>query len=178
MADKSHFLDLFLANEAGIRAAVRALVRDRNDFDDTFQAVALALWKKFGTYDATRPFGAWARGVVVKEVLQVRRATGRRPTPFSPEAVQAILDAFERQSTTDNKSRSAEFEALEHCIGALPGRWKQLLDLRYRDSLSLKDMSERLERTLAATQRDLSRARQRVAECIQQKLASWAEGKL
>ena len=176
MADHSNFLELFLANEAGIRSAVRALVRDRSDFDDTFQAVAMALWKKFDVYDVSRPFGAWARGVAVKEVLQARRESGRRPTPFSPEAVQAIIEAFERHAPTAQAS-SAEFEALEHCIAALPSRWRQLLDLRYRDSLSLAEMATRIGRTLAATERDLSRARQQVADCIKQRVAIMAEGR-
>jgi RNA polymerase sigma-70 factor, ECF subfamily len=174
VADHTEFLELFLANEASLRSAVRILVRDRSELDDTFQTIALTLWRKFDSYDASRPFGAWARGVAVKEVLQARRESGRRPTPFSPEAVQAILEALDRQEATQ-KDTTGQFEALERCIEALPSRWRQLIDLRYADGLCLSDMATRINRTLAATQRDLSRARRQLAECVKQRVGITAE---
>lgn len=174
VADHSEFLELFLANEVSLRSAVRVLVRDRSELDDTFQTIALTLWRKFDSYDASRPFGAWARGVAVKEVLQARRESGRRPTPFSPEAVQAILEALDRQEAIQ-KDASGQFEALERCIEALPRRWRQLIDLRYADGLCLSDMATRINRTFAATQRDLSRARRQLADCVKQRLGITAE---
>jgi RNA polymerase sigma-70 factor, ECF subfamily len=177
MADESQFLGLYLAHEEGLRAFVRALVRDRSEFDDAFQMVVLTLWEKFDTYDKTRPFGPWARGVAAKDVFQVRRESGRRPTPFSPEVVEAILDSFERRLTS-NPPESHQLEALEHCVGALPGRWRRLLDLRYTDGLSLAEMAGRIGRTLGATQRALSRVRQQLADCVKQRLLIIARGTL
>jgi len=174
VVDHANFLELFLANEAGLRAAVRALVRDRSEFEDTFQTVALTLWKNFESYDGSRPFGAWARGVAVNKVLQSGRESGRRPTPFSPEALQAILEAFERHESTRHET-SSESMALQHCMAALPNRWRQLLDLRYADGLSIAEMATRLGRTLASTQRELSRARQRLADCIKRRLVTMTE---
>lgn len=175
MPGKANFLELYLAHEDGLRAFVRALVRDRSDFDDTFQRVVLTLWQRFDAYDPSRPFGPWARGVAAREVFQVRRESGRYPTPFSPEVVQAIVDSFDRQSPSALQS-SSEFEALEHCVGALPSRWRRLIDLRYQDGLSLAEMALQIGRTLAATQRDLSRARRQLAECVQRRLAAFVEG--
>jgi RNA polymerase sigma-70 factor len=177
VAGKGDFLELYLTHENGLRAFVRALVRDRSEFDDAFQRVVLILWQKFDTYDSVRPFGPWARGVAAKEVFQVRRESGRYPTPFSPEVVQAIVDSFDRQSPVGQDS-SRELEALECCVAALPRHWQQLVELRYRDGLALADMAAGLGRTLAATQRDLSRARQQLADCIKRRLVAVLKGVL
>jgi RNA polymerase sigma-70 factor (ECF subfamily) len=156
MADQRRFMELYLAHEDGLRSFVRALVRTRTDFDDVFQTVVLTLWERFDTYDETRPFGPWARGVAAREVFQARRDSGRRPTPFSPKVVEAPV--------------SQRLEALERYLEALPGRARRLLSLRYFDGLSLAEMALRVGSTLGATQRSLSRARQQLAECVRQRL--------
>jgi RNA polymerase sigma-70 factor (ECF subfamily) len=169
MVDHANFLEFFLAHENALRVFVRTLVRDRSEFDDIFQTVVLTLWKKFDTYDPTRPFGPWSRGVAIKEIFQMRRESGRRPTPFSPETVQAILESFEREVTSRTEV-SSELEALERCVEALPSKWKQLLDLRYSNGLRIAEMADKNGNTLASTQRELSRARQQLADCIKRRL--------
>jgi RNA polymerase sigma-70 factor (ECF subfamily) len=169
MANQRRFMELYLAHEDGLRSFVRALVRTRTDFDDVFQTVVLTLWERFDTYDETRPFGPWARGVAAREVFQARRDSGRRPTPFSPKVVEAILDSFDRHASSQAPV-SQRLEALERCLEALPGRARRLLSLRYFDGLSLAEMALRVGSTLGATQRSLSRARQQLAECVRQRL--------
>ena len=175
MLDHSRFLELYFTHENGLRSFIRALVWDRSEFEDVFQTVMLTLWKKFDTYDQSRPFGPWARGVAMKEVLQMRRESGRRPTPFSPETVQAILESFELNEAK-NADSSNEQEALDKCVGVLPQRWRKLLELRYSEGLRLADLATRIGNSLAATQRDISRARQQLAECVKRRLASTTEG--
>ncbi len=177
MLDHSRFLELYFTYENGLRSFIRALVWDRSEFEDVFQTAVLTLWKKFDTYDESRPFGPWARGVAMKEVLQMRRESGRRPTPFSPETVQAILESFELKEAKLADS-SNEQEALEKCVGVLPQRWRKLLELRYREGLRLSDLATRIGNSLAATQRDISRARQQLAECVKRRLASTTESTL
>ena len=60
MGSHEEFLKLFLWHQDGVRAFLGSVVRDRAAAEDLFQEVSLALWESFPTYDATRPFGAWA----------------------------------------------------------------------------------------------------------------------
>ncbi|WP_425395120.1 sigma-70 family RNA polymerase sigma factor [Aeoliella sp.] len=175
MNQQSQFLELYLAHEQELRTCIRALVRNYSEYEDVFQVVVLRLWEKFSTYDADRPFGPWARGVAVREVLEARRKDGKRPTPFSPEAVQAILDTFESY-WLKNRPSSDRMEALEQCVDSLRERQKQLLGLRYSDGLRMSELARRLGRTAAATQRELSRLRERLADCIRRRLAPESGG--
>ena len=164
------FLPLFLSNEAEVRAFIRALVRDPQLVDDVFQAVALVLWRKFGSYDHERPFGRWARGIAAKEILVVRRGMARCPTPFSPDLIIEILEKFD--GFVESRGMASErLEALEHCVEALPSASREMLMLRYGNSASIPQVASALRRTVAATQRALSRIRKRLADCIENRLA-------
>ena len=170
MPEQEQFLELYLANEASLRSFVRAIVRDRSEFDDVFQSVVIVIWKNFATYDTTRPFGPWCRSIAAREILRLRRKSGRCPTPFSPEVVEAILDSYEHSSALEN-STSARMDALEQCIEALPDDSSELLALRYRRSLSIREISDLCGGTVASVQKALSRLRFRLAECVERRLA-------
>lgn len=162
------FLKRFLRHEWDLKAFIGSLVRDPHARDDLFQDVALVLWEKYETYDPARSFGAWARGIAGKRILQRWQRDGRIPLPFSPLAIEAIADAYER--TASNASDRAA--ALELCLERLPRRSRHLLSLRYEESLTLNEMAVRLGRTLDAVHKALSRVRSRLQECVQKRLAS------
>ncbi len=171
MSNHSEFLDLFLKHQADINAFVTSLVRERPAADDVCQDVALTLWEKFDQYDRQRSFGAWARGIAAKKVMQYWHKVSRTPIPFSEEAMQAIADAFERKPAPD----SPMLDALEACLKPLPPKSQTMLRLRYGESFSVAQIAEHLSRTPAAIHKALSRLRTRIQECIQTRLAVVAE---
>ena len=166
------FLKLLLRNEAELRAFVRSVVRDRQICEDLLQDVALTLWQKFEAYDPARPFGAWARGIAVNKVLQSREKSRRIPMPFSPEAVLAVREAYDRCEA----GASAERDALHECLGQLPAGSRRLLALRYEQSLELRRIAETEKSTLDAVHKALSRIRAALRRCIELRTASAQAG--
>jgi RNA polymerase sigma-70 factor (ECF subfamily) len=165
---QQEFLRLFLRYEAELKAFIGALVRDRHARDDLFQEVALILWEKFPGYDRTRSFGAWGRGIAANKMLQRWEKTGRVPTPLSPQAIQSVLDAYERTES----AASARADALELCLERLAAKSRRLLAWRYEHSMSLDEIAGRLGHTLNAVYKALSRIRQRLQECIERRLTA------
>jgi RNA polymerase sigma-70 factor (ECF subfamily) len=143
-------------------------VRDRSQVEDLFQEVSLVLWQSFATYDPSRPFGAWARGVAANKVLQNREKTRRIPLAFSPEAIRAVLEAYDRTSpeATDDVDR------LRDCLSRLPERSRRMLALRYEQSLKLGEIARRAGTTLDAAHKTLSRIRDAVQACLERKMAA------
>lgn len=172
MTDREAFLMLLLRNEADIRAFIGSLVRDREAREDIFQEVALALWQQADRYDPRRPFGAWARGVAANKVLQRRHQDKRFPIAFPPEAILAVLDAYDR-TEADTPSR---LEALRACLEELPAKARHLLALRYEEGLSVKEIAGRTRHTLDAAYQALCRIRAALADCIRRRLAAHQEG--
>jgi RNA polymerase sigma-70 factor (ECF subfamily) len=164
------FLRLFLKHQADVRAFIGSLVRDRHAREDVFQEVALVLWQEFARYDPNRSFGAWARGIAAKKLLQRWERVGRAPVSLAPEAIQAVLEAYDRTEDT----ASARAEALQECLERLPEKSRRLLALRYEQSLKLSQIAQHLNATLDAVHKALSRLRTRLQRCVERRLA--AEG--
>jgi RNA polymerase sigma-70 factor (ECF subfamily) len=162
------FLKLFLKHQAEVRAFIGSLIRDRHAREDVFQEVALVLWQEFARYDPTRSFGAWARGIAAKKVMQRWDKVSRLPVPLAPEAIQAVLDAFARTEAPD----SDRADALQRCLEQLPEKSRRLLALRYEQALKLGQIARRLHTTLDAVHKALSRIRTRLHECVERRLAT------
>jgi RNA polymerase sigma-70 factor, ECF subfamily len=161
------FLKLFLRHQGDLRAFLGSVVRDRAAAEDLFQEISLVLWQSFASYDSARPFGAWARGVAVKKVLQGREKSKRLPLAFSPQALEAVLGAYDR-----TEKLAPDPIDLRDCISKLPPRSQDLLSLRYERSLKLSEIAKEVGSTLDAVHKLLSRIRENLQECLQRRLQS------
>lgn len=168
MADQTpEFLSLFLRAEPDLRAFVGSLIADAALREDVFQDVAVTLWEQFAKYDKARaPFGAWARGVAANKVLQTRRRWGRLPVAFPPETIEKIVEAY--GATEDSGGERAE--ALRECVRRLPDKSRQIIELRYEDCLSGRQLARKLGRSVDAVYQTLSRIRRGLEDCIRQRL--------
>jgi RNA polymerase sigma-70 factor, ECF subfamily len=166
MSAHADFLKLILAHQDDLRAFLASLVRNAHDRDDVFQETVLTLWDKFDEYDRQRSFGAWARGIAVNKVLQYRSRTGSSPTPFSPQAIASIVDAFERQAAMGSDA----IDALDKCMEPLPPESRRLLALRYVDWRPVATIAAEVGSTPAAMSKTLARLRARLYDCVQRQL--------
>lgn len=172
MEREEAFLGHFLRHQDDIRAVIGSMVRDRHACEDVFQDVSVVLWRKFDVYDPSRSFGAWARGIAVRKVLQYFDRRRRQGPTLSGEAAAAVLDAFD--ATEDESVERAR--ALRICMERLPPRSRELLRLRYDQGLKLKEMGERLSRSLDAVHKMLSRIRAALRRCVDEELATLLPG--
>src|SRR5690606_7013505 len=132
---------------------IGSVVRDPHGCEDVFQDVALTLWKEYDRYDPSRPFGAWARGIAAKKLLQRWNRQGRLPISLSPEAIQAVAAAFDRTEPV----APDRAEALQQCLKTLPEKSRRLLAMRYEEARKLPQIAEELQATLDALYQALSR---------------------
>lgn len=166
MDGHEEFLKLFLEHQADLRAFVGSMLRSQAARDDVVQETALILWREFARYDRSRSFGAWARGIAANKVLQRLSQDGRHGPTLSPEAVPAIVAAYDRTEEADEPRRAA----LEKCLQELPDKSRSLLNLRYEQGLSLAQAAERVASTLDAVHKALSRIRTKLQACIERRL--------
>lgn len=164
------FLSLFLRAELDLRAFIGALIREPGAREDVFQEIAITLWESFDRFDPKRAaFGAWARGVATNKVLQMRRKSGRLPIAFPPDTIEAIAEAFTVEEAPMAGERA---EALRACVRELPEKSRQLIELRYEEGLSGKQLAKRLGRSIDAIYQTLSRIRRGLETCIKQRITS------
>ena len=167
MDDQADFLRLFLRHEVELRAFIGSVIRDAHAREDVFQETAVILWREFPRYDRDRSFGAWARGIAARKLLERRRSDRCTPVPFSPEAIEMLAAAAERAESRDRPS----LEALEHCVERLPDRWRRLLAMRYGQAEPPERIAAQISATTAAVYQALWRLRIRLRECVERYLA-------
>lgn len=166
MNEQETFLTLFLKHQDDLRAFIGSVVRERAAREDVLQETALVLWREFERFDHGRSFGAWARGIAAKKLLQ-RWDRGKRWHYALPnEAIPVLLAAFDRTEDLTDARR----DALEHCLQTLPGKSQRLLALRYEQGHSLQQIAEQVGGTLDAVNKGLSRIRGKLRECIERRL--------
>ena len=169
MDREAEFLKRFLTCQDDLRAVIGSMLRYRHLREDVFQDVAVVLWRKFDEYDPSRPFGAWARGIAVRKVLQTYDKSRRLPIAFAPETIDVLLRAFDEAEEPD---RAAEEQALRRCVEKLPEKSRRLLELRYEKTLKLHEIAERIASTLDAVHKALSRMREALRRCVAREMAA------
>ncbi|MDB6140275.1 MAG: polymerase factor sigma-70 [Verrucomicrobiaceae bacterium] len=168
MNHPDRFLPLFLEVQMDLRAFIGAMVRDPVTREDIFQEVSMVLWKKFATYDPTRSFGAWARGVAGRKILEDHRLRSRLPEAFPPEIIEAVAAGFEEDR--DHASWRERELALTQCLALLPERSAALVADRYQKGHAVEDIATETGMTIDAIYQALSRLRKQLRECVQRRL--------
>lgn len=176
------FLRLFLTHQGDVRAFVGSLLRQPAARDDVVQETALVLWRKFDTFDPSRSFGAWARGIAANLVRQRLEKEGRHAQSLPPEVLPAIVAAYDRTAGYSTAERGgpdgghgdspqqSRRDALELCLKELPDKSRSLLSLRYEEGLSSAKAAERVGSMADAIHKALSRIRLKLEACIERRL--------
>lgn len=163
MKKQKKFLEQFLANERGLRIYISSVVRDPDLRDEIFQEVSMVLWDKFEKFDETRSFGAWARGIAANKMKEHWRKLKKRPVLLTPDVLEALFHAY---NDIEHEIDYRE-QALKYCVNQLSDPAQSLVRLKYESLLSIREIADRVQRTVAATQKALSRIRMKLQDCVE-----------
>jgi len=156
-------------NADSLMAFLRASVYNEAVADDLFQETMLIAWRKIGEYDRSRPFGAWLRGIAKRLVLKYCRKSAREVV-LSSEQVLDYLD--QRMAHVDRRpgdTLDEKIAALRDCIERLAPLYREPIEQYYRHRRAIEWIAGHLATTEDAVQKQLQRARMRLAECLERK---------
>jgi RNA polymerase sigma-70 factor (ECF subfamily) len=164
MAEPSHedFLIRFTRAQPVLRRFVLAHVPDFHEAEDTLQKVALALWRKFPSYDPAMKFEGWAFGVARREVLHTRRSSARMRVVFAAEVEKQIEEHIETAAPQFDERK----EHLEKCLEKLPAKLRAAVAAKYEEELDSAAAAEAVGVSVNALRVLLCRARQFLDECM------------
>ncbi|MEI7728862.1 MAG: sigma-70 family RNA polymerase sigma factor [Verrucomicrobiota bacterium] len=167
--DQHHdqFLRLFAEHEPALRTFVRSLLPSRADASEVMQEVAVVLWQKFATFDATRDFRKWAFGVARYEVLAHLRDRGRDRHVFDDALVNRLAD----DAAAATQSHEAQREALETCLQKLPEPQRKLVLSAYAKGTRMDELAAQRGQTAMSLYKLLHRIRQALLECVRRTIA-------
>lgn len=165
------FLALYVGSQRSLRRLLRLLMRNSDSLDDLSQMVALRLWERFDSYDFSRPFDAWARGVAAKVALEWNRSERRAGPVLSPEVVSAIVEGFDRDDLR-HVQPAEQLEALEACLEHLAPRARDLVEKRYFRSLPVVEIAREINKSVDMTYKLLQQTKRKLAECVRRRTAA------
>lgn len=157
---------LFIRHTAALRGYVLALVPDLNRAEDIVQEIFLVVTDKAADFEPGSDFLAWVTTIARYKVLESIRSAGRQAGSLSPSVVEALAAC----APTDGEAEPAAVAALTGCLDEIAPRARQVIDLRYRDSLKPADIARRIDWTAPAVSVTLSRARASLRKCVEARL--------
>ncbi len=167
---KQLFEILVRENSRMLLAFIRSIQYDQASAEDTWQETMLVAWRRIDDYDPSRPFGPWLRGIAQKIVLSQAAKPSSRMAVADPESMEYLSQRFESLQRLTGDTLDEKLEALRDCVALLPDHERQCIQMRYSQNLMPAELCERLSLALETVKKRLVRAKQRLIDCMTNKL--------
>lgn len=176
MNEHDDLIRKFTSIRASTLGYLRVIVRDPHLAEDLFQETSIIVLKKLTDFDRSHDFSAWVRGIALNLARNALRKEQYLHLMPSPELAAAIERTHEASSSREIAEMSGRLEHLNRCLAQVESRQRKLLELRYRQGASLQMIAEELGRTPGAIQVALSRVRQFLFKCMEQRKGLLSHG--
>jgi RNA polymerase sigma-70 factor (ECF subfamily) len=170
---RSTFEMLVVEHHMQLRAFVRSLAVDPDWVDDISQEAFLIAYREWKSFDATRDFGKWLRGIAANIVRNEFRKDARRQRILHTDLVDVLLT---RYSEWKELSEPVTVEAVRECLDKLPPRHREVIQARYRDGQPAPAVARRFETSADAVRQLLVRIRLQLRQCVELRVARVQNG--
>lgn len=148
---------------------VAAMLHNRETTEELVQETFVKGYIHLDQFDINRDFAKWIKGIarnVVREKLR---------TSFHTEKHLSLYHEHLKQNLSDDKSyvqyKERLADALDKCRQELPQPSKDILDMRYRHSVSFDHIAQKTGRSLEGVRQLLWRIKLKLKNCIKKKIA-------
>lgn len=163
-ADRTSFAILAREHHRGLLAYAKALTREDHTSRDLVQDAFVVAWRNLATFDVTRDFGSWMRGIVRNKWRESLRKNSRQVNLDDEVLEHLEADARQWQGLRD---QGGVFARLEMCLKKLPGNLAEAVKAFYYDGYSTDEAADVLSVEGATLRKRLERARGGLRECLQ-----------
>lgn len=165
--DRKSFSILVKEHHRGLLAYARALTREEHTSRDIVQDAFVVAWSNLETFDITRDFGSWMRGIVRNKWRESLRKNARE-VALDEETLE-FLEADARQ-WDGLRDQGGVFARLELCLKKLPESLAEAVKAFYYDGYSGEEAASVLSVQSATLRKRLERARGGLRDCLAAKL--------
>lgn len=160
------------ASQSRLQGYIFTLTADREATQDILQATNLVIWDKADQYVSGTNFIAWAFQIARFQVLAYRKNQKRSKLVFSEELVEELADASSVGMHDDEYLTRQN--ALRKCLEGITADQRQLLLLRYRNGLKMRDIAAQVGKATSAVEKSIARMRASLLRCIESRMAEEA----
>ena len=163
MSDKSSkFFSLYNSVHGRVFSYLLTLVHNRDAAEDILQDTASFMWENFDKFEEGTNFNAWATRIAKNKAMEYLRDNKKTKKLLSDKLYQSIAETAEQES----KDFERRINALDKCMDKLSSRDQMLLQLRYKNNVSMKEITVRTGRSSSALYRNITRIYESLKICI------------
>jgi RNA polymerase sigma-70 factor (ECF subfamily) len=160
------FFGLFMANENRVYAYIMSLVGNASDADDIMQETAAVLWEKFDVFELGTSFIAWAMQIAHYKVLAHRKTCQRSKVMFNSN----LFDVLVQHATPAVNEVDGRLESLRTCLASLKEADRELLELHYDYTKTIKSIAEDAGRSVQGLYKVMARIHNQLLRCVRRRL--------
>lgn len=149
---------------------LRVMLGNSADAEDVLQRASMTMWRKFGEFDPTQDFFAWASSFAFYEAKNFQRAAARSRLHFDDELMQRLAE----ERVPDLEHREARLAAMDHCIGELDDPNQDLVREFYLNNTDVSALAQKEGRAIQTLYNKLNALRRLLADCMKRRLAQEA----
>jgi RNA polymerase sigma factor (sigma-70 family) len=158
MAREDEFLKLLEQHKKILFKVANLYCRNRADFADLVQEIALQAWRSFGRYDNSRPFSTWLYRITLNVAISAYRTETRRARTIV-SADESIVEIPAPPSEADRLE--SQLQLLHDLIGQF-GEVDKALVLLYLDGKSSDVIGEILGLSVSNVGTRINRIKQKL----------------
>jgi len=169
--DREAFASLVLAHQARLRAFTARYVEASDDVYDLVQDAFLNAYQHLDSFDSSRDFEHWMRGIcrnLIRNYYRSRSVRRNAAQTLIDAALESRLDMVE-DAQRDTSERIA---ALRRCLSEMGDANRKLLQLRYKADETLRVIAQRMSRSESAVAMLLLRLRAALRSCVERRLGA------
>lgn len=168
--DQETAFRLLMSQRAMLLGYVLPIVRDRQHAEDVLQNVGLIVLKKHHQIPDEDAFPGWIRRTARWEAMNLCRKEKRAPGLFDDALLESLEEHWAAYDMRTNEENAQAMAALRECLDRLTPRSRMLLDCRYQQDMSGKDLSREFSRPVKTVYMALSRIHRTLGDCVRFKL--------
>ncbi|WP_197528347.1 sigma-70 family RNA polymerase sigma factor [Aeoliella mucimassa] len=158
------FVAILTAKQSALRTFIVSLIPHQVDADDVLQEVNMALWRKREVYDRSQPFMPWAIRFASIHIRSHRSRAANSRLWFSEEAMHQLTEDSIRG---DVQLGARGHSSLQGCVDRLVGPQRELIEDRYRNELTVKQIAAKTQRPASTVYKILGKSLQLLRDCIE-----------
>jgi len=165
--DLEAYGEIIRAYQDSVFSVCLRILGNTQEAEDLTQDAFLRAYRNISRYDPSRPFGPWMRVLAANLCYNHLKKARLEQTPLEDERDSIQEDS--RRGPEKILELSQEQQDLYHKIWQLPDNQRIALELRHFQGLSYQEMAEVLDLPLNTVRSHLYRARQKLAELLEEK---------
>ncbi len=166
--DLEAFGELVVRYERGVRGMLAARLGSMDHAEDLAQETFLVAHRRLREFRPGDPLGPWLRTIAMNLLRNYQRKF--RPEPVGAQQELEELIGVQVERLCEVAREDTRTEALRECLGEMDPEARALVEARYGEGLSIRELTERHGTRHSALTMRLHRLRSALAACMNGRL--------